>query len=98
MTVRARIRDVVDTLQASKTTIRCKEMIGHLESLGFEVRAGKKAGHKVVLHPGIEGFYSAAFTCGHGRKPEIKPVYFAKMVRLIRQYETELAEFLEKQS
>ena len=73
-------------------------MIAHMESLGFEVRAGKKAGHKVVIHPGIEGFYSAAFTCGHGRNPEIKPVYVSRMVTLIRQYEAELTEFLERES
>lgn len=94
MTAGDQVDAVVQALSASKATIRCKDMIGYLESLGFQVRDGKKQGHKVVVHPGLAGFYSAAFTCGHGRNPEILPVYVSKMVKLIQQYESELREFL----
>lgn len=90
-----RVATVIETLEASKANTRCREMIAHLESLGFDVRAGKKAGHKVVTHAGIEGFFSDAFTCGHGRDPEIKPVYVSRMVKLLRRYEAELDAYLE---
>jgi hypothetical protein len=70
-------------------------MSNHLERLGFEVRAGKKEGHKIFVHQGIPGFFSGSYTCGHGRNPEIKPVYVTKVVKLLRRYEAELIEFLE---
>lgn len=97
MTGGDRVTGVIETLRASKATIRCQDMIAHLQSLGFEVRDGRKQGHKVVLHPGIAGFYSDAFTCGHGRNPEIKPAYVGKMATLIERYESELREFLGSQ-
>ena len=93
-----RVQVAIDTMQAGKANTRCQEMIDHLESLGFDVRAGKKAGHKIVTHPGLDEFYSDGFTCGHGRNPEIKPVYFTKMVKLIRRYAAELSAYLENNS
>jgi hypothetical protein len=75
--------------------MRCQDMLKALESLGFEVRDGGKQGHKVVTHDGIPGFLSAAFTCGHGRNPEIKPAYVGKIRKLLLCYEAELLNFLE---
>lgn len=75
--------------------MRCQDILRALESLGFEVRDGGKQGHKVVTHNGIPGFLSAAFTCGHGRNPEIKAVYVSKMRKLLLTYESELVSFLE---
>ena len=92
------MRKAADGLLAAKAAIRCHEMIELLESLGFEVRAGRKQGHRIVVHHGIEGFHSAAFTCGHGRNPEIKPVYVTQMAKLLRRYEVELGEWLERKS
>ncbi|MEA3278869.1 MAG: hypothetical protein U9Q81_26965 [Pseudomonadota bacterium] len=65
-----------------------------LRSLGFEVRDGKKAGHKVFVHHGIAAFSSGGYTCGHGKNPEIKPVYVKRIARLIKQYEVELLAYL----
>jgi len=61
-----------------------------LESLGFEVRDAKKAGHKIVVHHGIPTFTSAAYTCGHGKNPEIKPAYARNILAMSKQYENEL--------
>ncbi len=36
--------------------MRCQELADLLTELGFEVRDGKKAGHKVFVHHGIETF------------------------------------------
>ena len=65
-----------------------------LASLGFGVRDGKKQGHKIFVHHGVSSFTSGAYTCGHGRNPEIKPVYIKKVVKLLRQYESELIQYL----
>lgn len=91
-----RVQAVLETLQANKANTRCRDMITQLESLGFDVRPGKKIGHKVVTHPGLAEFYSAGFTCGHGRNPEVKPAYVAKIAKLIRQYQAELSAYLEE--
>ncbi|XSG84782.1 MAG: hypothetical protein ACPW60_13755 [Methylohalobius sp. ZOD2] len=69
-----------------------------LVSLGFEVRDGKKAGHKVFVHHGMASFTSGAYTCGHGRNPEIKPAYIKKVAKLLKQYETELIQYLGEKS
>jgi hypothetical protein len=63
-----------------------------LKSLGFEVRDGKKPGHKVFFHHEVTSFTSSSYTCGHGRNPEIKPIYIKNVVKLLKQYETELVQ------
>jgi hypothetical protein len=95
MSGRDRFTAVVDTLESAKASMRCKDMVLALESLGFEVRDGGKQGHKVLTHDRIPGFFSAAFTCGHGRNPEIKPAYVGRICKLLRRYECELKHFLE---
>jgi hypothetical protein len=84
-------------LEQAKRSIRCSELTALLEGLGFEVRDGRKQGHRVIVHDGIDGFTSDSFTCGHGKNPEIKPAYTGKLIRLLRRYENELIEYLEEQ-
>ena len=55
------IRRAIDRL-STRTSIRCNDMIRLLEGLGFAIRDGKKAGHKVITHPGLASFTSASFT------------------------------------
>ena len=85
---------VLEELRTRGATIRCNELANMLTSLGFDVRDGKKAGHKVFTHPGIGSFTTGAYTCGHGRNPEIKPAYIKKVARLLNQYKKELIEHL----
>jgi hypothetical protein len=66
-----------------------------IERLGFAVRDGRKQGHKVVLHDGIPNFWSAAFTCGHGRNPEVKAAYVTKIRKALLRYEVEIINYLE---
>ncbi len=39
---------------------------------------------------------SAAFNCGHGKNPEIKPAYIGKIIQIPKQHHAELAEYLER--
>lgn len=94
MTERELFDRVLDRLRSASAAIRCQELADVLESLGFEVRDGKKQGHKVFVHHGVTSFTSGGYTCGHGRNPEIKPVYIKKVVKLLKQYETELIQYL----
>jgi len=96
MSGKDRFAAVVRTLESAKASMRCRDIVAALEGLGFAVRDGGKQGHKVVTHDGIPGFLSDAFTCGHGRNPEIKPAYVTKMRRLLLRYESDLLSFLEK--
>ncbi len=88
--------EVVSTLQASKANIRCNTLAEQLARLGFEVRDGKRGGHKVFFHDGISAFTSGSYNCGHGKNPEIKPAYIGKILRILRQYEDEIIDFLER--
>lgn len=89
-------QEVVRELESSRASIRCGRLADLLDRLGFEVRDGRKSGHKVFVHPGLSGFASGSYTCGHGRNPEIKPAYIRNVLRILRQYEAELTELLEK--
>lgn len=87
--------EVVEVLHAAKKSMRCAELARQLVRLGFEVRDGKRGGHKLYFHDGIQGFHSASFNCGHGKNPEIKPAYIRKVLKVLEQYKQELIEFLE---
>lgn len=93
-------KDVYDqveqTLTASRTNLRCNELSNLLTQLGFEVRDGKRGGHKVFFHDAIPEFMSSSFNCGHGKNPEIKPAYIGKILRTIRQYEAEIVAHLQE--
>ena len=84
-------------LREAGASMRCSELQTVMESLGFEVRAGKKQGHKVVTHPMLKDFFGAAYTCGHGKNPEVKPNYVNQMRRLIEERRDQLKRIVEAQ-
>ncbi len=90
-----RFKAFLDTLESAKGAMRCRDMVGILDGLGFEVRDGRKQGHKIIFHAGIPGFFSASFTCGHGRNPEIKPAYVRQLRKLLLRYQPEILNYLE---
>ncbi len=96
MSARIRFQEVVDRLQSRKTNLCCKDVKELLAQLGFEVRDGKKGGHKVYVHDGLPAFTSGSFDCGHGKNPEIKPAYIGKILRVLQAHEADLLRFLEK--
>ena len=61
-----------------------------LRDLGFDVRDGRKPGHKVITHPGLALFTSASFTGGHGRNAQVKPVYIRVIKTLLQEYAEDL--------
>jgi len=87
------INETIRNLKASKSNIRCADMKGYLKSLGFEVRNGKKGGHKLYFHDGISGFISGSYNCGHGKNPEIKPAYVGKLITMLEHYKSELIKY-----
>lgn len=86
--------DVRQRLLEGKRSIRCSELGASLESLGFTVRDGNKGGHKVYTHPELNGFYSGAYNCGHGKNPEIKPAYISKILKILDAYDADLRKCL----
>ena len=89
-----RVRAVLAELDAAGAGLRCNDLISKLRTLGFDVRDGRKPGHKVLTHPGLPAFTSSSFTCGHGRNPEIKPVYVRNVAAVVRNHEAALSEYL----
>ncbi|MBD3587436.1 type II toxin-antitoxin system HicA family toxin [Salinimonas sp. HHU 13199] len=88
--------EVVDTLRQRKTNLCCNDVKDLLHQLGFEVRDGKRGGHKVFTHDGLPSFTSGSFNCGHGKNPEIKPAYITKIIRTLQIYEAELSQYLSE--
>lgn len=83
------------SLFESNKSLRCKDVVSELEKLGFEVRDGKRGGHKVFFHDGLINFHSGSFNCDHGKNPQIKPAYIRKVAKTLKMYEQELKEFLK---
>jgi len=96
MTGRKIYENALEQLSNSRANMRCADLTNLLNKLGFEVRDGKRGGHKVFVHDGISGFYSDSYNCGHGKNPEIKPAYIRKIERLLHQYKDEIVKHLEK--
>lgn len=91
------VDQAIQELQAAGASLRCSKLKRTLESLGFEVRDGKKAGHKIVYHSGLTNFNGSAYTCGHGRNPEVKPNYVRSMLKIIRNHEDALRQLLKEE-
>jgi hypothetical protein len=87
---------VIRALREAGASMRCSELKKLLEDLGFEVRDGKKGGHKVFFHWGLKDFSAAAYNCDHGKNPEIKRPYINKVIRVIERYKSDLQAFLEE--
>ena len=45
----------------------------------------------------LEGFTSAAFSCGHGRNPQVKQVYTARIRKLLESHADNLRKLTEDQ-
>lgn len=85
-------------LESAGASMRCAELTGLLEGLGFEVRNGRRGGHKIFIHDHIPGFTSGSYNCEHGRNPEIKRPYVKKVLAVLRQHEQELKRYLEERN
>lgn len=84
----------VEALRASKASIRCDDLTRWLERLGFEVSGAGNAGHKVFVHDHLPDFHSSSYNCDHGRNPQIKRPYIVKVLRVLREHESDLRKFL----
>jgi len=89
---------IVKKLRQSKNNYRCSELVSDLETLGFEVRNGRRGGHKIYTHDGIPDFTSGSFNCGHGINSKIKPVYINQVRKIVERYEEEIIEYLEDEN
>jgi len=91
-----RVDEVIEELRASRANVRCKRLTQLLEGLGFEVRDGRRGGHKVFVHDGLPAFFSGGFNCGHGRDPEIKPAYIRKVIQILEEHRQGLEQLQER--
>lgn len=92
------VENALRELEGAGTSLRCRDLQRILESLRFEVRNGKKPGHKIVHHPELPEFYGSSYTCGHGRNPQVKPNYIRTMLKMIRHHEAALRDLLEEEN
>lgn len=81
---------VVDTLEANINGVRCTDLTELLKSLGFDIRNGKRGGHKLFFHDGVPEFRSGSFDCGHKKNTVVKKPYIKKILKILKQYENEL--------
>ena len=92
------VSDAIETLQQAGASMRCRELQKILEALGFEIRDASKEGHKVVTHSGLKNFYSASYTCGHGKDPEVKRNYVRSILRVLKDHRDDLQRLMEERS
>lgn len=70
--------------------LRCEEVCTGLRHMGFEVRNGRRGGHKIVTHDRLKDFFGTDFNCGHGRNDVVKEAYIKKLLRVIGEWQDEL--------
>lgn len=83
----ARYDEVVAQLTQRRNTTSCKDLLRLLEGLDFVVRAGRRGHHYTYRHPDIAGF-RGNFDCGHGRNPDVLPVYIRDILSVLSEYES----------
>lgn len=88
--------EIVQALESVRANARCSDVTKMLESLGFEVRDGKRGGHKIFVHTALPAFTSASFNCGHGKNPEIKRSYIRNILRVLGEHESDLRKYLRQ--
>ena len=89
------VEKAIQDLASAGAAMRCEDLRRLLETLGFEVRDGARGGHKVFVHAQIKDFLSSSYDCGHGRNSQVKRPYIKKVLAILRQYESDLNDYLE---
>lgn len=88
------VQETIDALHASRKNVRCADICGRLRKLGFDVREGSGPGHKVVGHRGLRGFTGSNFNCGHGKNPQVLPVYVKHVIALLEHWKIDIEEYI----
>lgn len=88
-------QEAVDHFKKSKKSLRCSQVTKSLTELGFDVRDGRRGGHKIFVHDHLSGFTSSSYNCGHGKNPEIKPQYIVNIVKVLEENSDGLVVFLD---
>lgn len=96
--IRQELERVKSGLRQRCANITCEEACRLLIRLGFEVKNGKKGGHKVYTHDHLPDFISGSLDCGHKRNGEIKPNYIRKIVSILSSHEDDLVEYMRQEN
>lgn len=80
-----RYDDILRRLREAPAAIRCSELTGYLEDLGFEVTSRASGNHKTAIHKENEEVPPIPFDCGHGTDPEIKKCYIRRVIQVLSQ-------------
>lgn len=81
--------DIVAMFRQKAASTSCKDLIRALEMLGFVVKPGTKGKHHTYTHPKI-GSFRGNFDCGHGRDPDVLPVYVKRVANILEEFEGDL--------
>lgn len=88
--------ELVDRLATvGNSGISCNGITALLESAGFQVKCGKRGGHRIVTHKNLPNFTTFGINCGHGRNGLVKKPYVTKFLNhVVKCYEIELRLYL----
>lgn len=86
--------DAKDRLSSGKGSIRCGEVVSILEDLGFTVRPRQNQGHYTYNHEALDKFWGSNFACPHRSGDPVKKNYITNILRVLRDYETQLMRYL----
>lgn len=95
MSAKLTFNQVATQLKQQKSNLRCKDVADFLKLLGFEVRDGRRGGHKIYVHDALPDFMSGSYNCGHGKNPEIKAAYIIKIIRVLEEHQKAIEDYLE---
>jgi len=81
--------------KATSANVKCRDFTKLLGEFGFDIRDGKRGGHKIVTHPDITSWLGSDYNCGHSKGDDVKPVYIKEFLKIVNRLEDELREILK---
>lgn len=91
------VETIINDLRLRPSSYRCRELVRALENLGYSVRSGKAANHKIYVHKGTRNFSGGNFNCGHGRNPFVQSTYVNNVASELERAQDDLRKFLGSQ-
>ena len=78
------VQDAINNLEDCITNTSADDLRRMLVNLGFEVKDGRRGGHKVLTHKGLPEFWSVSYNAGATRNGIVKKIYIKEIIKVLK--------------
>ena len=80
------VQDAITKLEDCITNTSAEDLRKMLVNLGFEVKDGRRGGHKLIKHQGLPEFFSSSYNAGAKRNGIIKKFYIKGIIKVLKTH------------